>query len=284
MAFDYEILAIRKVPLKDLVLGKGQVRKHNVSKDVNELADSIRTIGLLHPIVVCESADQPSKLEILTGQRRFLACKELGWEDLWATILDRSVPEVEAKVISFSENLIKRDPDKADYIDMCTYLYNIYEDVKIIAEKLGLPAAKVREYVKYASLSPELKELVDKGHGSDGVDLKTALRVQTALEKTGELKPEIAVSLAKNMRGLVGAQQQRVAKEVELGGLTTVGEVEKVIESAKKGKEYVELRVKLDQDTSKALTKYALEEGMKREDAAQSIIAEAVSGYLESGE
>ena len=93
MAYDYNIVEVKKVPLKDLVIGKGQARKTHVSRELNELADSIRTIGQIHPIVVCESTILPGKLEILTGQRRFLACQELGQKDIWATILDRPVPE-----------------------------------------------------------------------------------------------------------------------------------------------------------------------------------------------
>jgi len=278
MPYDYKILETRRVPLSDLVIGKGQVRKSHVSKDINELADSIRVVGLLHPIVVCASSEQPGKYEILTGQRRFLACKELGQDDILATVLDRPVPEIEAKVISFSENLIKLDPNKADYTDLCTYLYNFYGDVKIISEKTGLPANKVRQYIKYASLSPELKELVDnRTRGSGGVDMKTALRVQTALEKTGEYKPEIAVALAKKMQGMIGAQQEKVAKEVEHGSVASVEEVNEIAEAAKRGKTTVKLIVNLDEETDKALTRYADEEGMKREDAAQSLIKEALA-------
>jgi len=286
MAYDYKVLEVRRVLLTDLVIGKGQVRKHNVSKEISELADSIRVVGQIHPIVVCESADQSGKLEILAGQRRFLACKELGQKDILAMILDRKVPEIEAKVLSLAENLLQRDPDKVDYIDLCTHLYNFYGDMKIIAQKTGLPPNKVREYVKYASLSKELKEMVDKGTGADGVDLKTALRVQTALEKTGEFKPVVAIALAKKMKGMIGAQQEQVVKEVEQREITTVKEAEEVAELAKKGKTYVEFKVRLDQEHHKALTKYAVEEGMKREDAAQSLITEALGsrGYLDSEE
>jgi len=81
MPFEYKGLEIKKIPLKDLVMGRGQVRKHHVSKDISELADSIRVVGQLQPIVVCQSLEQSNKFEILTGQRRFLACKELGQDD-----------------------------------------------------------------------------------------------------------------------------------------------------------------------------------------------------------
>jgi ParB family chromosome partitioning protein len=286
MAFEYEVLALKRVPLKDLVIGKGQVRKTQVSKDISELADSIRVVGQLQPIVICESAVQPGKFEILTGQRRFLACKELGKDDIWAMILDRPIPEDEAKVISFAENLIKRDPNKADYTDMCNYLYKLYGDVKIIAEKTGLPASKVREYLKYVSLIPELKAMVDKGYGAGGVDQETALRVQKALEKTGEVDPKIAVALAQKMKGMIPAQQQIVVDQVEVGGVTTTEEAEEITENAKKGKKTFELRVKLAESQNKALNKYAQREGMKREDAAQSLITEALDemGLLEDEE
>lgn len=286
MAYDYKILETKRVPLENLVIGKGQVRKHHVSKDINELADSIRMIGQLHPIVVCESANQPGKLEILTGQRRFLACKELGQEDILATVLDRPIPEEEAQVISFSENIVKHDPDPADYVDVCNHLYKLYGDVKTIAERTGLPASKVREYVKYASLSPELKEMVDKGRASGGIDQMTAVRIQRALEATGEVKPDIAIALANKMRGMIPAQRDRVVKEVEASGVTTIAEVEEVAEAVKKGKTYVELRVRLDQEINKALGKYALVEGIKREDAAQSLISETLEtkGFLEEYE
>jgi hypothetical protein len=201
-------------------------------------------------------------------------------------ILDRPIPETEAKVISFTENLIKRDPNKADYTDMCNHLYKIYGDVKIIAEKTGLPANKVREYLKYTSLCPELKSMVDKGPGAGGVDQNTALRVQKALEKTGEVDPKIAVALAQKMKGMIGAQQQKVVEQVEAGGVTTVEEAEEIAETAKKGKSYVKLIVQLAESQNKALNKYAQREGMKREDAAQSLITEALDemGLLEDEE
>lgn len=279
MPFDYEILAVKKVPLKDLVIGKGQSRKTHVDRELNELADSINKIGQIHPIIVCESTTIPGKFEILTGQRRFLACKELGKEDIWATILDRPVPEEEAKVISFAENLIKTDLPKPDVIDMCTYLWKFYGDVKIIVAKTGLPPDKVRENVKYISLCQELRELVDKRT----VDMNTALRAQKALEAIGEIDTDVVVPLAKKLQGCIGTQQVKVVKEVESGAATTVEEIDEVIEAVKKGPTLVDLKIKLFPEQDKALKNYAREEGMKREDAAQSLIMESLTskGFLE---
>jgi ParB family chromosome partitioning protein len=104
------------------VIGEAQVRLRDVGKEIDELAESISKIGLLEPIVVYE-AETPGKFEIVTGQRRFLAHQELKKPTIMAAILDGKVDEAEAKVISVTENLVRRDLNSNDLIDTCTYLY-----------------------------------------------------------------------------------------------------------------------------------------------------------------
>ena len=279
MVYDYKIMEIKRIPLGDILIGKGQIRVRNIARGISELAESIRVMGQLQPIIVYESADQPGKFEILTGVRRFLACQEIGQKDIWAMILDRPVTEEEAKVISLTESATRQPLDRKDLIDALTHLYNLYGDIKAVAQKTGLPLAKIRDYVKYQSLNPELKKLVDSG----SVDLSTALRAHKALEKTGEFKSDVAVALVKKMQGMTGALQVKVLKEVERGGITTIDEVDKITKAVKQGKMYVELRVKLDQDTIRALSKYALEAAMKPQDAIQYLITNALESMGYSG-
>ena len=99
------IREVKEVPLADLQIGLGQVRLRDTSKELDELVDSIRQVGLLEPIVVCE-ADTPGKFEIITGQRRFMAHQELQMETIMAVILDEKVDESTAKVLSVTENLV----------------------------------------------------------------------------------------------------------------------------------------------------------------------------------
>jgi ParB/RepB/Spo0J family partition protein len=282
MAYDYEILAVKKVPIADLVIGKGQARKTQVHRELDKLEDSIRTIGQLHPIVVCESAISPGKLEILTGQRRYLACKSLGQEEIWATILDRSIPEEEAKVISLSENIIKKDLPDQDVIDVCTYLWKIYGDHKIIAEKTGLPPEEVREHVKYISLRKELKDLVDSGT----VDQGTALRAQKALDAVGDDKPDTAITLAKELKGCVPTVRAKIEQQIRDGAASTPEEIKEVVKSIKKGPKLRDLVIKLFPEQDDALREYANRRELKREDAALSFITEGLmsEGLLEEAE
>jgi ParB family chromosome partitioning protein len=264
------IKEVKPLPLKDLVIGKGQVRLRDVKKDVTELADSIRKVGLLEPIVVCP-ADKPGKYEIITGQRRFLAHQELKKETILAAILDEKVDEVTAKVLSISENLMRRDLNRRDLIDACTALFRRYGTIQAVIDETGLPRSKVTEYVKYDRLAPKPRTLVDKGE----VDLKAALRAQDAAALSDEIKPEEAVKLAKEMSQMSGAQQSKLVKQIEEEPAASVDEL---IEAAKTGEKITQIIVTLGAGVHRGLSTYAKDEGTTLDDAARTLIEEGLSG------
>lgn len=265
-----KITGVKEVPLADLVIGKGQVRVRDVAKDIDELAASIAKIGLLEPIVVCP-AQEKGKFEILTGQRRYLAHKQLNKDSIFACILDREVDETEAKVISVTENLVRRDLNRKDLIDACTSLFRRYGSIKDVAEETGLSRAKVGLYVKYDRLRPELKALVD----SSEVDLKAALRAQDAASVTGEFNAEEAVILAKELSQMSGAQQERIVKSREEDPTADVADV---IEAAKTGEKITQIVVTVGAGVHQSLKQYAKDEDTSIDDAALSLIEEALSG------
>jgi ParB family chromosome partitioning protein len=265
-----KITAIKELPLADLVIGKGQVRVRDVGKDIDELAASISKVGLLEPIVVCP-AKEKGKYEILTGQRRYLAHKQLKKDKILSCILDHEVDETEAKVISVTENLVRRDLNRKDLIDACTSLFRKYGSLKDVAEETGLPYAKVSLYVKYDRLKPELKKLVD----SDEVDLKVALRAQDAASATGKFNADEAVILAKELSQMSGAQQDRVVKNREEDPSADVGDL---IEAAKTGERITQIVVTVGTGLHQSLKNYAKDEDTTIDDAAASLIEEALGG------
>ena len=141
-----KIVDYRKIPLDNLTIGKGQIRTF-AGEGLSELADSIDSQGLLQPIVVCPSEKGRDKFEILAGQRRFLAHKELKRTEIPAAVLNERVGELEAKTISITENLMRRKLKNSELIDGITFLYHRYGSVKAVAEKTGFSQSKVREYV-----------------------------------------------------------------------------------------------------------------------------------------
>ena len=100
-----DLRQVQELKLDNLTLSKGQVRT-KVGEGIDELAESIRVMGLLEPIVVMPSS-KAGKYEILTGQRRFLAHKRLGKQTILAFVRTDTIDEHRAKGISVTENVMR---------------------------------------------------------------------------------------------------------------------------------------------------------------------------------
>lgn len=266
-----KIVEYRDIPLDDLVIGKGQVRTSEPGKEVEDLAKSIEVQGLLQPIVVCAARDE-SKWEILTGQRRFLAHKYLKRGSISAAVLDARVDEPQAKAISITENLIRRRLSGKELKDGILFLYNLYGSVQDVVENTGLPLAKVRDYVKFPRLLPELKKMVEDGT----VDVNAAVKAQDASnDDEGIPNMDVAVKLAQEMAPMTGVQRKKVVEERKEHPERSVDEV---IERAKTGSKVVQIVATVTQDTHAALQRFAREERSNQDEAAAALIEEALVG------
>ena len=262
-----KILEYRELPLADLLVDKGQVRTQDVDKEVDQLAESIRRQGLLQPIVVCAAAEE-GKWEILSGQRRHLAHKLLGRKAINAAVLDVRVDEAEAKAISITENLVRRNLSGSELIDGITFLYNKYGSAKAVHDSTGIPYHDVRQYVKYPRLRQALKKLVDEG----AVDLKVALAVQDVSERLENRVSERDLRrLAKGMDGMSRAQRMQFAKAVRVNPDASVDELLAGVESAA---EVSQIVVTLPKYAHEALKQLAEGEGITQDAAAAGIIVE----------
>ena len=262
-----KILEYRELPLSDLIVDAGQVRTQDVDKGIDQLAESIRRQGLLQPIVVCAAAEQ-DKWEILSGQRRHLAHKRLGRDRISAAVLDSRVDQAEAKAISITENLLRRNLSGSELIDGITFLYNKYGSAKTVHETTGIPYHDVRQYVKYPRLRRGLKALVDGG----AVDLKVALAAQDVSERlNGDVSEPDLRRLAKGMEGMSRAQRAQFARKLKVNPDATVGELLAEAESAA---EVAQIIVTLPEEAHEALKKLAGSEGITQDAMAAGIIVE----------
>jgi len=73
--------------------------------NLTDLALSIREHGLIQPIIVEPTATQ--RYRILAGERRFAACKSLGWDSLPCIV--RSVEEQARLTLQIIENIHRQD-------------------------------------------------------------------------------------------------------------------------------------------------------------------------------
>lgn len=263
------IVEYRDIPLDSLVIGRGQVRTTDLARDLDELARSIEVQGLLHPIVVCP-ATAPNSWEILTGQRRFLAHKQLQKETITAAILDDRVDAATAKAISITENILRRRLSRREEKDGITFLFKQYGSITDVVEVTGLPWERVRANVKYHRLAPEMKKLVD----DDEVDVVVAIKAQDAVEDHGGgLNIENAVKLAREMAAMSGVQQKKTIQDLKNDPTATI---EETIERGKRGGKVTQIIATVTEDTRLALRRFAKAENQNQDEAAVALIEDSL--------
>jgi ParB family chromosome partitioning protein len=274
--FKAKIVEYRDISLDDLSFGTKQVRVSDTGAEIDELATSIQTVGLLQPIMVVP-AEAKGKYEIILGQRRYLACRKLKLHSITAAILSEKVDEITAKIISLTENMMRRNLTTKDLMDVCHELYKKYGSMIEVARASGLPYDDVRKYVKYDRLPDKLKELYDEKK----VDLKTLLDASDAVG-TREEDQTKAAELALAMAKMGGDQKKRTASIVARNPDQAI---EKAIEDAKKQKVEKISFVFLETEY-RALSDYAKETGQAIADAASELVLEGLKkeGYLEDDE
>jgi len=127
--------------------------------DLNELARSIATIGLLNPITIRPLAEG---YELVAGHRRYLACAQLGWTHIPATIMDDpSFGAAGAETARIVENLHRSNLTP---IEEALPIQRLSTEqgltVEQIARTVHRSAGWVRERLALAELADELRVLV----------------------------------------------------------------------------------------------------------------------------
>lgn len=261
-----KIIEYKEVPLDQIDIGLSQARTRDVEKNLDDLANSIRKVGLLEPIVLAPVDDDT--YEVITGQRRYLAVERLGWPSISAGILDHRPDGDISKAVSLTENMVREDMPTRDYIDACTTLFRRYGTIKAVSEELGLPAHKVSQYVKFEQLIPELQERVNEWGPKEYLDM--ALRAQRAATNSeGDVEEATALALADEMKNMSTLQRKRLEKVAKESPDATA---EEIIEAGRRPPPEVRLTVTIAVELATALDRYADDEGTNRADAVADIV------------
>jgi ParB family chromosome partitioning protein len=137
------------VPIKALLSLPFQSRHSLEGPGLDELAENMKFVGLLHPIVV---RAKPSGLyEIVTGERRVAAAKKLGWIEISANI--KILSDEEAYETQFSENIHREDlsdMEKARWLDFMIKKFGHTQEA--LAQKVGKSKAWVSQHIAMLEL------------------------------------------------------------------------------------------------------------------------------------
>ena len=98
---------VRPLPIEWIVPGPWQPRRSFDTDELKELAASIKSRGLLQPVIVRPHPDQPSRFQLIAGERRWRAAQIASLHDIPAVI--SAFDDKEAAELSLIENIQRRD-------------------------------------------------------------------------------------------------------------------------------------------------------------------------------
>jgi len=173
---------LAQLPVEALRPGKYQPRTRMDEASLAELAESIRSRGVIQPIVVRPLGD--SQYEILAGERRWRAARIANLERIPALV--REVPDEAALGIGLIENIQREDLNP---IEEASGLKRLIDEFKLthdeVARAIGRSRAGVTNLLRLLELAPAVQALVqdgkiDMGHARALLALSRARQVEVA--------------------------------------------------------------------------------------------------------
>lgn len=129
--------SINEIALVDIIPNPEQPRSDFDDESLQELAQSIKHIGLIQPITVHALPDE--KYKIISGERRYRAAKIAGLESLPAYI--RTADDEQIMEMALIENIQRQD---LNAIEVALAFKNLIERYNLTQEELSIRVGKKR--------------------------------------------------------------------------------------------------------------------------------------------
>jgi len=153
-----------ELPIDMIAPNPGQPRTDIDEERVEELADSIRKVGVLQPVIVRPMGD---KYQIIAGERRWRASKIAGLEKIPVRIL--AMDGVAALEIALIENLQREDLNAIEEARGYRQLLTGHQMTQAeLADKVSKSRSTITNALRLLDLPDEVQELVYEGKMTAG--------------------------------------------------------------------------------------------------------------------
>jgi len=199
---------VKNISLQLVRSNRYQPREYFDQGKIQELAQSIKTYGMLQPIIVIRDEDGYS---IVAGERRYQACKLLKWQEIPAIIRDYRGSSLAA--VTLIENLQRENLniiEEAQGYKRLIEEFNLTQEV--LAQRLGKSQSTIANKLRLLKLPAEIKNLLAEGriterHARPLLKLDSITKQQQAMEII--LKKNLNVSETEEMVSKLTEAQQR---------------------------------------------------------------------------
>ena len=200
-------MKLLNLKIDKIVTNSNQPRKYFDNGKMSELKDSIKNSGLLQPITVRKISN--GKYEIVAGERRYRACRELGMESI--PVIEMNVGDARGYELSVLENIQRENLNPIEEAESYLMLMEVYGYTQEkLSEKLGKTRSSVSNKMRILKLPASVKEMVKKGEISYG-------HARTLLSLSDEKKIEEAAKEIINKGYSVRETERRVKVLINKG-------------------------------------------------------------------
>ena len=156
-----------KISIAKLKPSPSQPRRLFDKNSINELAESIKSKGLVQPILVRPSPTETGAYEIIAGERRWRAAQIAQLHEVPAVI--RQLDDVESLEIAIIENVQRSDlspiEEAAGYKRL---IENHGHTQEVLAEIVGKSRSHIANIIRLLGLPQSIQDMISEGKISSG--------------------------------------------------------------------------------------------------------------------
>lgn len=191
-----------EIAIEDIYPNGNQPRTFFDEKALNDLAASIKSLGIIQPITVRKDGQ---KFEIISGERRYRASKIAGKKTIPAYI--RLVNDQELLEMALVENIQREDLDP---IEVALTYQRLLDEVGMtqenLSQRVGKERSTITNSIRLLKLSPDIQKgirsgQISAGHGRAMMGLDSEEKRQMLFDRI--IKEQLNVRQAERLAGLM---------------------------------------------------------------------------------
>ena len=162
-----------------------QPRTHFNEQAIGELAESIKSLGIIQPVTV-RKVDR-NQYQLVSGERRYRAAKSIGFDRIPAYV--RIANDQEALEMALVENIQRRDLDP---IEIALSYQRLIDEIQLtqnqLSERVGKKRSTVANYIRLLKLDPIVQTgmrdgFLSMGHGRALINVEESEKQLEIYEK-----------------------------------------------------------------------------------------------------
>ena len=195
-----------QVSISDLVPNKYQPRKIFDEANLEDLSNSIKERGVIQPIIVRKSRDDQSKVEIIAGERRWLAAQKVGLHAIPVVVTEAD--DLKSLEFAIVENVQRHDLNPLEEAQGYKRLIDEFSyDQEKVSKFIGKSRSHITNSLRLLSLPNDVIKLIETqklsaGHAKILVGLDNAAYVANKIieKKLSVRQAENFVKIFKNKK------------------------------------------------------------------------------------